>query len=325
MQLTNSAKIFKWLQDHYGPELKILIIPYKRDMWDSFEGIYQIANSTHGCSADVMPIPYTLKGQPGRVMRWFIDDFSDVCEPRGTLDYQKKPKNGQYDVILIHNPYDEANYVTTVHPAFYSGRLKGLARCLALVPYGIGTICLITPGMCNCDVVFAENEEVVQSFKDQIKEAGATDEEIELMSQKIVVMGTPKTDLNLDQPVPKDWVKQIKGKRVVLLATSLTAFLDDPAGEMVKVAKVITDICSDPDSVLIWREHPLMKPTIMAMRPQYIEEYGRFQKNYIDQALGIYDRTQDYRIAFSVADVLYSDPSSLVTVWQTTGKEVHVI
>lgn len=324
MPETNSAKILRWLQDHLGERLKLLIIPYKRDMWDSFEGIYQLANSTEGCSADVMPIPYTFKSPTGQPVRWFLDSFEDVCS-RNVLDYQKKPKKGEYDVILIHNPYDAANYVTSVHPGFYSDRLKPLTRCLALVPYGVGTICLITPGMCNCDVVFAENEEVVQSFKDQIKEAGATDEEIELMSQKIVVMGTPKTDLNLDQPVPKDWVKQIKGKRVVLLATSLTAFLDDPAGEMVKVAKVITDICSDPDSVLIWREHPLMKPTIMAMRPQYIEEYGRFQKNYIDQALGIYDRTQDYRIAFSVADVLYSDPSSLITIWQTTGKEVHVL
>lgn len=325
MSQDNSSKIFAYLQDHYGPELKILLIPYKRDMWDSFEGVYQIANSTPGCSADVMPIPYTFKGQPGRVMKWFIDDFSDVCDSRGAVDYQKKPKKGQYDIILIHNPYDEANYVTTVHPAFYSSRLKGLARCLGLIPYGIGSICLLTPGLFNCDIVFAENDSIVESFKEQIREAGATDEEIEYISQKIIVMGTPKTDLNLDQQIPEEWQDRIRGKRVVMLATSLSSFLDDPAGEMVKVGKVITDICSDPDSVLIWREHPLMKPTILTMRPQYVEEYGKFQKNYIDQDLGIYDRTQDYRIAFSVADVLYSDPSSLVTVWQTTGKEVHVI
>lgn len=324
MQQTNSAKIFTYLQEHYGPELKILIIPYKRDMWDSFEGIYHIANSTKGCSADVMPIPYTFKGQPGRVIKWFIDDFTDVCS-RGTVDYQKKPKKGQYDIILIHNPYDEANYVTTVHPAFYSGRLKGLARCLALIPYGIGTICLITPGVVNCDIVFAENDSIVQSFIDQIREEGATDEEIKALSSKIIPVGTPKTDLNLDQPVPEEWKKAIKGKKVVLLATSLSAFLQDPSEEMLKVSRVIDEVSKDPESILIWREHPLMKATILTMRPQYVEEYGRFQKNYIDQGLGIYDRTQDYRIAFSVADVLYSDPSSLVEVWSTTGKEVHIL
>ena len=324
MKYANSHKILTWLQDHYGPELKILIIPYKRDMWDCFEGIYHLANSTPGCSADVMPIPYTLKGQPGRVLRWFIDDFSDVCS-RHLVDYQKKPKQGQYDIILIHNPYDEANYVTAVHPAFYSSRLKGLARCLGLIPYGIGMICLITPGVVNCDVVFAENEGIVQSFKDQIREAGATNEEVEQISKKIIPVGSPKIDLNLEQEIPKQWQDRIKGKRVVLLATSLTAFLDDPAKEMLKVSNIIEQVSKDPNSVLIWREHPLIKATILSMRPQYMGKYGAFQKDYIDRDLGIYDRTPDYRIAFSVADVLYSDPSSLVTVWQTTGKEVHVI
>ena len=323
-QETNSSKIFKYLQEHYGKQLKILIIPYKRDMWDSFEGIYKIANSTEGCSADVMPIPYTIKSQT-LSERWFIDDFSDVVQSRHTLDYQKKPKKGDYDVILIHNPYDEANYVTTVHPAFYSERLKGLSKCLALVPYGIGTICLITPGMVNCDITFVENEHIIGSFKSQLVEQGATEGEADVIAKRLVCLGTPKTDINLQQEIPEEWRDQIKGKRVVLLATSIQAFLDDPAGEMVKIGQLIAEISSDPDSVLIWREHPLLKPTIMVMRPQYMDEYGRFQKNYIDQGLGIFDRTHDYRIAFSVADVLYSDPSSLVTTWQTTGKEVHVI
>ena len=326
MPETNSAKIFHWLQEHLGPELKILIIPYKRDMWDSFEGIYQIANSTEGCSADVMPIPYTFKGPSGQPVRWFIDTFDDVCDRRHTVDYQKKPKKGQYDAILIHNPYDGANYVTSVHPDFYSDRLRPLTRCLALVPYGVGTVCLITPGVVNCHVVFTENEQVIESFKEQIKEQGATQEEVDWMANKMVYLGgSPKFDLNLQQEIPEEWQDRIKGKKVVLLCTSVSAFLADPAQEMVKLGNIIQEVSKDPERVLIWREHPLMKPTILAMRPQCVEMYGKFQLNYIEQDLGIMDRTQDYRIAFSVADVLYSDPSSLVTIWQTTGKEVHVI
>lgn len=325
MQETNSAKIFHWLQDHLGKYIKLLIIPYKRDMWDCFEGIYQMANSTEGCSADVMPIPYAFKTQNiGLPDRWFVDDFSDVCS-RAVVDYQKKPKKGEYDAILIHNPYDNANYVTTVHPAFYTDRLKDLSRCLALVPYGIGAICLITPGLFNADVAFVESQKVIESFKEQVRAEGATEEEADFIAQKLVCFGSAKFDLNLKQRVPEEWKKVIKGKRVILLTTSLTPFLQDPAGEMLKVATVIDEVSKDPDSILIWREHPLMKPTIMTMRPQYVEEYGRFQKNYIDQGLGIYDRTPDYRIAFSVADVLYSDVSSLVYIWQTTGKEYHIL
>jgi len=326
MPETNSSKIFHWLQDHLGSQIKILIIPYKRDMWDSFAGIYKIANSTEGCSADIMPIPYTFKGQQNGDVKWFLDDFSDVACSGPVVGYQKKPQKGEYDAILIHNPYDSANYVTTVHPAFYSDRLKGLSRCLALVPYGVGTICLITPGLVNVDVVFTENEQVVESFKEQLRQEDATEEEVELIASKCVTFGSPKFDLYMDNiTVPEEWKRAIKGKRVVLLTTSIAPFLGDPAGEMVKIGQVIADISSDPDSVLIWREHPLIKPTILTMRPQFVEEYGRFQKNYIDQGLGLLDRTQDYRIAFSVADVLYTDPSSLIYIWEQTGKEIHVI
>lgn len=324
MPKSNSRKIFNYLQERLGNNLRLLLIPYKRDMWDCFEGIYNIANNTEGCSADVLPVPYTFKGMPEQTRRWFIDDFSDICT-RPTLDYQKKPKKGEYDVILIHNPYDECNYVTTIHPAYYSPRLKGLSRALCLVPYGIGTICLLAPGVINADIVFAENREVVDSFIEQIKNEGATQEEAELIAQKMVVFGSPKYDFTGGMEVPTEWIQRIKGKKVILITTSLQPFLDDPAGEMTRVNNVISEYSKKDDCVVIWREHPLMKPTIMTMRPQYAETYAKFQKNYIDQDLGIMDRTHDYRIAFSVADVLYTDYSSLVTIWETTGKELHIL
>ena len=322
MPETNSAKILHWLQDHLGEHLKLLIIPYKRDMWDSLEGIYNIANSTPGCSAHVMPIPYTLKcySEP----RWIMDDWSDI-DCRFAVEYQKKPKKGEYDAILFHNPYDNVNRVTTVHPAFYSDRLKGLSRALCVVPYGIGTIALITPGTINADIVFCENDTIIESFKRQIMDEGATEEEAAFICRKMINLGSPKYDLNLNQQIPPEWIQRIKGKKVILICTSLQCFLNDPATEMLNVNNVINEYSKRDDYCIIWREHPLMKATIMTMRPQYIQTYGKFQKNYEEQGLGILDKTNDYRIAFSVADVLYSDPSSLTSIWETTGKELHIL
>ena len=317
-----STKIFKYLQERLGNNLRLLLIPYKRDMWDSLEGIYNIANNTLGCSAHVMPIPYALKcySEP----KWHMDDWSDI-DPRKTLDFQKKPKKGDFDAILFHNPYDNANRVTTVHPAFYSDRLKGLSRALCLVPYGIGTICLISPGMINADIVFCENEGIIDSFKTQVMAEGATQEEADWMAQKLVPLGSTKYDLNLNQQVPPEWIQRIKDKKVILICTSLQRFLDDPVSEMTNVNSIIDAYSKRDDCVLIWREHPLMKATIVTMRPQFIQVYGKFQKNYEEQDLGIMDKTPDYRIAFSVADVLYSDPSSLVHIWEQTGKELHIL
>lgn len=323
--MTNSEKIINHLKGVLGDKLRILLMPYKRDMWDSFEGVYKLAVKDPDIDVKVMPIPYTFKAPDGNIMQWFIDDFSDVVESRFAVEFQKYPEKGEYDAILIHNPYDECNYVTTLPKNFYSSSLKGLSRALCLIPYGIGTICLLTPGVMNADYVYAENEEVVQSFRYQIMEQGATAEEVDIICQKMILVGSPKYDLNLEQTVPEEWKERIKGKKVVLVASSLTAFLEDPDAEMERILNVINEFSEKEDHVVIWREHPLMKPTIMTMRPLLMLQYGAVQKRYIDEDIGIFDRTMDYRIAFSVADVLYSDPSSLVSVWAQTGKEYHVL
>ena len=323
--MTSSEKIFRYLQDRLGKHIKILLIPYKRDMWDCLEGIYKIANNTEGCTAKVCPIPYTFRDSRGKPIKWFMDDWS-VIESGLRVDFRKKPQNGEYDAILFHNPYDNANYVTSVHPSYYSDKLKGLSKLLCLVPYGIGsTVVLISPGVVNADIVFTENDYVVNEFKRQIREEGATEEEVEMIAHKFITFGSPKCDLNLDQQIPKEWERRIKGKKVVLITTSLMSFLDDPEGEMSRVHDVIDEYSKKDDCILIWREHPLMKPTILAMRSSYAREYIKYQRNYIKRNIGILDLTQDYRIAFSIADVLYSDPSSLTIIWQQTGKELHIM
>ena len=323
--MTSSEKIFSFLQEKLGKRIKILLIPYKRDMWDCLEGVYNIAKSTEGCIVKVCPIPYTFRTTQEQSGRWFIDDFSDVCSG-DIVEYQKPPKKGEYDAILFHNPYDNANFVTSVHPLYYSDRLQGLSKLLCFVPYGIGsTMAKIMPGMVNADIVFTENEYITQEVKRQILAEGGTQEEADHICEKFILVGSTKLELNLNQQVPEEWKNRINGKRVVLITTSLIPFLSDPATEMLNVNMVISEYRRKADHVIIWREHPLMKPTILAMKPEYAQAYIKFQKNFIEQDLGIFDMTQDYRIAFSVADVLYSDSSSLVEIWQQTGKEIHIL
>ena len=46
-------------------------------------------------------------------------------------DFEKR----RPDMIFIHNPYDEYNYVTSVHPFFYSQSLKQFTDLLVYIPY----------------------------------------------------------------------------------------------------------------------------------------------------------------------------------------------
>ena len=70
------------------------------------------------------------------------------------------------DIIFIHNPYDQYNYVTTVHPLFYASRIKQYTEKLVYIPYFIhqndmveDTYCLL-PGVIYADIVVLQSEKV---------------------------------------------------------------------------------------------------------------------------------------------------------------------
>ena len=58
------------------------------------------------------------------------------------------------DAIFIHNPYDASNAATTVHPFFYSDRLKIYTDCLVYSllcnEWRNGTGTGILSGICQC-------------------------------------------------------------------------------------------------------------------------------------------------------------------------------
>ena len=70
-------------------------------------------------------------------------------------------------MIYIHNPYDDWNLVTCVHPRYFSGNLKKYTEKLVYIPYFVlqeiepddqGTIdqmkhFIWTPGVINADKV----------------------------------------------------------------------------------------------------------------------------------------------------------------------------
>lgn len=315
--MTSSQKIIEYLRENLGDDLKLLLTPYKRDMWDSLEGVYREAKR-QGWRVDVLPLPYTYRNSAREFTEWLIDDWTDI----DSLIHEK-PVKGAYDAILFHNPYDMCNLVTSVHPSYYTDQFKGLSRALCLVPYGIGNKCELWAGIINADIVFSENVEVVADAVMKAEQAGLTGIALEHFRRKFVVVGSTKCDVIFEQPVPDDWKEKIKGKRVILFATSLVPLLVDTPGEIKKYARVLQELSPQDNSVLIWREHPLTLGTLRAMRPEFEEEYRRMKDEVITKGDVIIDTTNDYRIAFSVADVLYCVPSSLVSVWKTTGKEFH--
>ena len=74
------------------------------------------------------------------------------------------------------------------------------------------------------------------------------------------------------------------------------------------------------EAVLLWRPHPLMRATMDSMRSDLSERYNKIVDDYISGGWGIYDDTPGYDMAFAVSDAYYGDYSSLVQLYQATGK-----
>ena len=116
---------------------EIVFLPYKAAMWDSLESVWKKADADENCDAYVIPIPYCDRNPDGTVREVHYE--ADLL-PKGVpithfeaYDFASRHP----DRIYIHNPYDEFNHVTSVDPAFYSGKLKQYTDELVYIPYFI--------------------------------------------------------------------------------------------------------------------------------------------------------------------------------------------
>ena len=113
----------------------VLFFPYKAAMWDSLESIWLAAKEDPECETYVIPIPFFTRNAEGK---------ADQMQYEGPLfpeyvpitDWQKVDVEKTHpEIAFIHNPYDQYNYVTSVHPAYYSSELKKYTETLVYVPY----------------------------------------------------------------------------------------------------------------------------------------------------------------------------------------------
>lgn len=320
-----------------------VFLPYKASMWDSMESVWMAADEDPDCDAYVIPIPYYDRNPDGtfREMHYERDQYPayvPVIEYE-MYDFEKR----RPDMIFIHNPYDNCNYVTSVPPFFYSNNLKRFTDCLVYIPYFIlGEVepdneqavkrmehfCTV-PGVINADKVIVQSEKMRQVYIDVLTRYAGEDTK-KYWKKKILGLGSPKVDKVLstryeDLEMPEKWKKILEKpdgsrKKVILYNTSVSALLQHGERILDKMQSVLQTFYVNREEVaLLWRPHPLIKATIGSMRPQLWMEYGKIIKEYREQGWGIYDDSPELDRALAISDAYYGDNSSLVCLCQAVG------
>lgn len=327
---------------------EVVFLPYKASMWDSLESVWRAADADPNCDAYVVPIPYFDKNPDGsfREMHYEGDQYPEDVPITHYEEYdfrQRRP-----DMIFIHNPYDEGNRVTSVHPSFYSKNLKQYTEQLVYIPYFV------------LEEIDPENEAAIESIKHFIGVSGVYHADrvivqsgnmkkiyVEVLTalngkatrgiweKKILDLGSPKMDKihrmgKENLTIPKDWMKVMRKedgsfKKIILYNTSVTALLQYNERMLEKLKDVFRVFHENrQEVVLLWRPHPLIPATVSSMRPRLLAQYQAIVEKYRKAGWGIYDDTADLERAIAISDGYYGDHSSLVAMYQETGRPIMI-
>ncbi|MDQ0227133.1 hypothetical protein ACFPRB_21700 [Metabacillus niabensis] len=310
-------------------QLNIVFFPYKVTMWDSLESVYKAAEADEDCVTHVVPIPYYQLSQNEVIPTYEGDRFPKDIPVTHYSQYNLEEQ--EPDIIFVHNIYDNYNTITRVFEQYFTSNLKKYTDMLVYIPYHTPhfmfqeedrrSLGYSIPSVKNVDRIIFANE--------MVKKAAIEDG---VPKEKLLVLGSPKLDsmvkaLKGEISIPEDWNGRIEGKTVYLINTGCLFFANNP---FLKLERLI-DIFNIPryvqDSVVIWRPHPLTEISIKKYKPNFLEYYydltTRINNNENSSFSNvIFDETDDYIPALTVADVLITTDGSLLRSYLLTEKKV---
>lgn len=322
---------------------EIVFLPYKASMWDSLESIWKAAAEDETCEAYVIPIPYYDKNPDGSFGEMHDEgmDYPEYVPITSWQEYDISERRP--DAIYIHNPYDQYNRVTSVHPDFYSSKLREYTDLLVYVPYFIAIddnvekhFC-VTQGVLNAHKVVVQSEQVRRTYIKEIRKfekknhcKGAFGD----IEGKILALGSPKFDKveELDKSkceIPDEWKKVLYAadgsmKKVVLYNTTIGSMLEQEEKMIDKIRNVLEIFKNNQETALLWRPHPLLETTLNTMHPDLARQYREITEEYKKAQWGIFDESTDMYRAIAVSDAYYGDMSSVVELYKRTGKPIMI-
>lgn len=304
-----SERIIEYLHNVFGKKgLRILFMPYKKDMWDALEPVYLEA-----LKADepyIYPLPYYTKADLKR--------HRDIDYEYPIIDEMSQ----EYDVCIYHYPYGDLNKITGITSYYQARNINNMLK--VYIPYFvvgdyIDRSFVLQEGVVFSDITICESAIQRQQYLRILNEFG-----IEPKMQ-LLPFGNPKYDAVknyvLDpNNIPESWKSKTKDKEVVLVNTGLMPLLNGKHDKIQQTRKVLGELLSVQEYCVLWRPHPLIESGIDSLCPQLRKEWDELKNYFMSEDKGIFDNTNDFQRAIALSDRCYSDPSSLIHLYKVTGK-----
>lgn len=303
---------------------EIVFFPYNAAMWDCLESIWLAADRDPESEAYVIPIPYyELNAQEKSVTEKYDGEKFPSCVP--ITDYRSYDlKEHRPDIAYIHNPFDQFNNVTSVHPDYYSYELKKYIARVVYVPYFITAGAVFyshrdLPSYYHVDFIIAQSQSMIESFASTIPK------------KKFLAAGSPIIDriinLSKNKPaIPDDWKPMLPNgtdfgeKKTVMYNTSLSTILDGPENSLKKIKAILKVFSEIRNVIVIWRPHPLMYAALQTKDNSLLQKYITIEQWFCESKIGVLDKTSDIGVSVSLCDAYIGEISSVVHMFEITGK-----
>ncbi len=319
-----------YMEQEIPDRIEAVFLPYKAAMWDSLESVWLAARDDVECDAYVIPIPYYDRNQDGSFgeMHYEGDEYPDYVPITSWEKYDLEERRP--DIVYIHNPYDDMNIVTSVHPNYYSKVLKTYTGKLIYIPYFVlgqknYDEFWKNPAIYNADTVIVAN----MAAKRACERSMLQDLTNTVLDDKILPLGSPKIDkaivcMEKKQLLSDEWRKCIQKRMVVFYNTGISGLLSGNEQELIKIENTLHYFQKNKNFVLWWRPHPLGEATILSMRPNLYKKYIAIIQKYKKDGYGIYDDNPDLYLALAHADIYYGDDSSVTYLFGVLGKPIMI-
>lgn len=320
----------------------VVFLPFKASAWDSFESVWKAACADPACDVYVVPIPYYDKAIDGSLgeMHYDADQYPDYVP---ITDYKSFDFGLQQpDVIFIHNPFDEYNFTTSVHPFFYSRELQKFTKNLIYIPHFVldefkdrdeyeaaimEHICTV-PGVVRADKVILQSEQMRLCYIKALTDF-AGDNTRPIWEEKILGLGSPKFDKELEErtnvKLPQEWENILfeadgMKKAVILYSTNPNALLEHDEELLFKINNVLENFKERREEVsLLWRPALQTGKMVESMRLKLWKRYCEIVEKYRSEGWGIYDDAPKPDLAIRISDGFYGDPSSIIRICKRSG------
>ncbi|HUE98854.1 MAG TPA: glycosyltransferase 61 family protein [Anaerolineales bacterium] len=317
MFINHLDQMLESVEADHNPRLKAVFFVQERYTWPSLESVYNAFAANPDCDAQLVYVDFRHVNND-KSQDWFTEYTKLHLPIIHCNDYDLSIESP--DLVFFLKPYDN------IPKQFYIDEIDKVVSRSVYIPYFVNWMALKNIGfLINYHFQLPLHEKAWKIFdspnfifKSHVQHGPRKGENVELI-------GHPRFDViakleKRREEISSTWKRKIANKRVVMWNTHSFIATENWSTFGSFGRQILDYFQSSQQLVLLWRPHPHFFNSLRnggIMTAEQVEEMIAW---VMDNENMILDQTPDYLSAFSVADALISDASSILVEFLLTHK-----